>query len=156
MPSQSASWASTEATSPQCPPSDDQVIEPIAIVASHAPSSCAFTALCRPSLIVLQDGVTLRNRERITALAARTNLPAIYQIQEYVRAGGLMSYGLNYCDHFRRAGEYVGKVLGGTKPSELPVELPSKFELVINLKAARAMGITVPPAVVLQADAVID
>ena len=105
--------------------------------------------------IVLQDGVTLRHREQITKLAAKANLPAIYQIRQYPEGGGLMSYGLNYCEHFRRAGSYVAKVLKGMKPSDLPVELPMMFELVLNLKTAKALGITIPESILLRANEVI-
>jgi putative ABC transport system substrate-binding protein len=73
-------------------------------------------------------------------------LPAIYQIREFVQAGGLMSFGLNYCQHFKRAAVYADKILKGAKPDELAVELPTTFELVINLQTAKTLGLTIPPA----------
>jgi putative ABC transport system substrate-binding protein len=82
------------------------------------------------ALVTLQEGVTLANRSQIVDYAAANRLPAIYPIREFVEAGGLISYGLNYCDHFRRAAYYADKILKGVKPSDLPVELPTKFELV--------------------------
>jgi putative ABC transport system substrate-binding protein len=119
----------------------------------------AFASIARTrpnALVVLQDAVTLRHRDQITKLAANAKLPAIYQIREHVHAGGLMSYGLNYCDHFRRAASYVDRILKGMKPADLPVELPTRFELVINMKTARSVGVDIPPAVLLQADALIE
>ena len=108
------------------------------------------------ALVTLQDGVTLANRSRIVGYAAANRLPAIYQIREFIEAGGLISYGLNYCDHYRRGAYYADKILKGLKPSDLPVELPTKFELVINLKTARALGLTVPPTLLATADEVIE
>jgi putative ABC transport system substrate-binding protein len=108
------------------------------------------------ALVALVDGVTLSNRKQIAELARRNQLPAIYQTREFVDAGGLMSYGLNFCHHFRRAAYYVDKILKGAKPADLPVELPSTFELVINLKAAKAIGLDVPPLMLARADEVIE
>jgi putative tryptophan/tyrosine transport system substrate-binding protein len=88
-------------------------------------------------------------------LAAKSRLPVIYQRGEYVEAGGLMSYGANRNDLFRRAATYVDKILKGTKPADLPVEQPTKFELVINLKAAKQISLTIPPNVLARADKVI-
>lgn len=107
------------------------------------------------SLIVLQEGVTFENRSRIVEFVAKNRLPTIYQIREYVEAGGLMSYGLNYCQHFYRGAHYVDKILKGARPTDLPVELPASFELVINRKAARAIGITLPQSVLTRADELI-
>jgi putative ABC transport system substrate-binding protein len=108
------------------------------------------------ALVTLQDGVTLANRSRIVGYAAANRLPAIYQIREFVEAGGLISYGLNYCDHYRRGAYYADKILKGVKPSDLPVELPTKFELVINLKTASGLGLTVAPTLLATADEVIE
>ena len=83
-------------------------------------------------------------------------LPAIYQIREFVAAGGLMSYGLNYCQHFRRGAVYVDKILRGANPAELPVELPTTFELIVNLKSAKAIGLVLPETFLLRADEVIE
>jgi putative ABC transport system substrate-binding protein len=89
-------------------------------------------------------------------LAAKNRLPAIYIAREFVDAGGLMSYGTNVADLFRRAATYVDKILKGTKPSELPVEQPTKYETVINLAAAKALGLAIPTSVVARADEVIN
>jgi putative ABC transport system substrate-binding protein len=107
------------------------------------------------ALLVLADRVFLHNRVRIMDFAAKRRLPGVYAYVELVEAGGLMSYGPNYGDMHRRAATYVDKILKGTKPADLPVEAPRKFELVINLKAAKQIGVTVPPLVLYRADKVI-
>ncbi len=96
-----------------------------------------------------------RYRRRIVELAAKSRLPAIYTQGRWVAAGGLMSYGASWPDLFRRAAVYVDKILRGAKPADLPVEQPTKFELVINLKAAKQLGITIPPSILYQATKVI-
>jgi putative ABC transport system substrate-binding protein len=94
-------------------------------------------------------------RRRIVDLAAKHRLPAVYHWKEYVDGGGLMSYGTDLAEGFRRAAIYVDKILKGAKPAELPVEQPKKFELVINLKTAKQIGFTIPPNVLARADRVI-
>src|SRR5258707_4414805 len=108
------------------------------------------------ALVVWPTPVFQLERRRLADLAAEHRLPAVFQSRNYVEAGGLMSYGPNLPDLNRRAAIYVGKILKGTKPSDLPVEQPTKFELVINLKTAKALGITVPPTLLARADEVIE
>ena len=107
------------------------------------------------ALIMLSDPVTLFNRTPLVDLAAKHRLPAMYWERVFAEAGGLMSYAASDRDLHRRAASYVDKILKGTKPSDLPVEQPMKFELVINLKTAQALGLTIPPALLFQADEVI-
>ena len=106
-------------------------------------------------LIVGQEGLLQANRKRIVELAATHRLPAIYRSMEFIEAGGLMAYGPSYPDLYRRAATYVDKIFKGAKPGDLPVEQPTKFELIINLKTAKALGLTIPPALLLRADEVI-
>jgi ABC-type uncharacterized transport system substrate-binding protein len=107
------------------------------------------------ALLTLADPLTLFHRDRIIEAAAKNRLPAMYELQEFVEAGGLMSYGPSILDNFRRAATYVDKILKGAKPGDLPVEQPTKFELVINLKTAKQIGLTIPPNVLARADRVI-
>jgi putative tryptophan/tyrosine transport system substrate-binding protein len=108
------------------------------------------------SLLVMADTVTASNSRRVVEFAARNRVPAIYEARNFVDAGGLMSYGLDFVDHYRRAAYYVDKVLKGVRPADLPVEQPTKFELVINLKSAKALGLTIPQSLLLRADQVIE
>jgi putative tryptophan/tyrosine transport system substrate-binding protein len=107
------------------------------------------------ALIVGIDDLTQRHRRVIVDLAAKHHLPAIYASREFVEAGGLMTYGVSYPYLYRRAATYVDKILKGAKPADLPIEQPMKFELVINLKTAQALGLTIPPSVLFQADEVL-
>ena len=107
------------------------------------------------ALLVLADRLFLHNRARIMDFATQNRLPGVHAYVELVEAGGLMSYGPSYADMHRRAATYVDKILKGTKPADLPVERPMKFELVINLKAAKQIGLTIPPNVLARADKVI-
>jgi len=107
------------------------------------------------ALIALDDALIISNRTRIIALAARHRLPAVYGYREFPDAGGLMAYGPSRHDMYRRAAAYVDKILKGAKPADLPVERPTKFELVINLKTAKVLGLTVPPSLLARADEVI-
>jgi len=105
--------------------------------------------------LLLGDVLTFEHRRQVTALAATYRLPTMYPLREYADSGGLMAYGADRVVMFRRAAEYVDKILRGTKPSDLPIEQPTKFELVVNLKAAKALGITIPESILLRADEVI-
>jgi putative ABC transport system substrate-binding protein len=119
----------------------------------------AFSDMTRAhagALTVLPSNMFLRERRRLVDLAAKNRLPAVYTSREFVDAGGLMAYGANLADSFRRAATYVDKILKGAKPGDLPVEQPTKFELVINLKTAKALGLTIPPSLLGRADQVIE
>jgi len=107
-------------------------------------------------VLVGRDALVLQQRAQIAALAAKSRLPAVYGFRENAEAGGLLAYGANVSAMYRRAASYVDKILKGAKPADLPVEQPTKFELVINLKTARALGLTIPQSVLGRADEVID
>jgi putative ABC transport system substrate-binding protein len=108
------------------------------------------------ALVVDQDALAQANKELIVSLAARYRLPAMYPARDYAAAGGLVSFGVDYPDLYRRAATYVDKILKGSKPADLPVEQPTKFELVINQRTAKALGITVQPIMLARADEVIE
>jgi putative ABC transport system substrate-binding protein len=108
------------------------------------------------ALIVLSNPLSLAYRTQIAALAAKAGLPTIYLYRAHVGAGGLISYGPDLPDMFRRCGGYVGRILGGTKPADLPIERPARFELVINLKTAKALGLAIPDQLLALADEVIE
>ena len=118
----------------------------------------AFEAAAREradALVVLQEGLTLTQRPRIAELALQGRLPTIYESPQFVEAGGLMAYGVNLPDLYRRAAVYVDRILKGASPADLPVERPVRFEVVINAKTARALGLTIPQHVLLQATEII-
>ena len=118
----------------------------------------AFAAMVKErvgALLVLSDAIFSSHRTRLADLAARSRLPAAYGVRESVEAGGLMSYGPSFLDLFRRSAAYVDKILKGAKPGDLPVEQPTKIELVINLKTAKALGLTIPQSLLLRADEII-
>src|SRR5262249_3927209 len=108
------------------------------------------------ALYVTADALLNPHPIRINTLALQARLPTMHDFRELVEAGGLMSYGPNFASMFRRAAEYVDKILRGAKPGDLPVEQPTKFELVINLKTAKALGLTIPQSLLLRADQVIE
>jgi len=119
----------------------------------------AFAELTRQragALTVIPDGMFLAQADRIIAFALRSRLPAIFGFTDHVAAGGLMAQGANLPEMFRRGASYVDRILRGAKPGDLPVEQPTKFELVINLKTAKALGLTIPPSLLLRADQVIE
>jgi ABC-type uncharacterized transport system substrate-binding protein len=119
----------------------------------------AFTEIRRApaeAVIVLPDPVTVERRVEITGLAARYRVPAIYAVHWFVETGGLISYAASLNEQWRRAARYVDKVFKGAKPADLPVEQPTKFELVINMKAAKTLGLTIPSLLLLRADRVIE
>ena len=107
-------------------------------------------------LVVSSDAWVVAHRESIISAAARNNVPAVYGSSLFARAGGLLSYGIDQVDNFRRAATYVDRILRGAKPGDLPVQFPTKFEMVVNLKTAKALGLAVPPSILLRADEVIE
>jgi putative tryptophan/tyrosine transport system substrate-binding protein len=108
------------------------------------------------ALIAVEDPLTLSNRKLISDFAGRYGLPALYGLREFVADGGLMSYGASLADLYRRTAAYVDKIFKGTKPAELPVQQPTAFELVINLKTAKSIGLTIPATLIALADEVIE
>ena len=129
--------------------------------AEHTPTDYtdAFALIAREhpdALVVSESAANVANRRLIVEFAAQRRLPAMYATREFVNAGGLISYGVEIADLFRRAAGYVDKILKGAAPGDLPVEQPTKFQLVVNLKTAKALGLTVPPSVLALADEVIE
>jgi putative ABC transport system substrate-binding protein len=116
----------------------------------------AFARSSNGGLIVTASALASVHRDPIAALAARHKLPAVYYERSFVNAGGLISYGPDFIDQYRRAASYVDRILKGEKPADLPVQAPTKYELVINLKTAKALGLEVPPTLLARADEVIE
>jgi putative ABC transport system substrate-binding protein len=124
--------------------------------ASEIERAIAAFARANSGLVVIGSAVVAFHRHRIIALAARDKLPAVYQERSYVDSGGLISYGPNFIDQYRRAAGYVDRILKGEKPADLPVQAPTRYELVINLKTAQALGLEIPPTLLSRADEVIE
>jgi putative ABC transport system substrate-binding protein len=136
-----------------------KVVPIIKPVHSDAEIETAIIALGREpggGLVVVPDEFMVTHRAPIISAAARSNLPVVYPQSEFPRDGGLISYGADQVDTFRRAATYVDRILRGAKPAELPVQFPTKFEMVVNLKTAKALGLTVPQSILLRADEVIE
>jgi putative ABC transport system substrate-binding protein len=135
-------------------------VKPIATqVRDGASLDSAIAALAREpdcGLVVMSDVFTMTHHEAIGSLAARYRVPAVYPFRYFATAGGLISYGIDVIDLFKKAGLYVDRILKGAKPADLPVQAPTKFELVVNLKAARALGISIPSSLLARADEVIE
>jgi putative ABC transport system substrate-binding protein len=128
-------------------------------VHSDVEIEAAIVALGREpggGFVVLSGGFQVAQRASIISAAARNNIPAVYNLSAYAREGGLLSYGVDQVDVYRRAATYVDRILRGAKPGDLPVQLPTKFEMVVNLKTAKALGLAVPPSIMLRADEVIE
>jgi putative tryptophan/tyrosine transport system substrate-binding protein len=142
-----AAAASVGAEAIVTPINDMPDLESLLTTEAHEPST---------GLVVIPDAFTIRHRAEITALAARYHVPAIYWSRSFTEIGGLISYGPYIVDEYRRAALYADRILRGSKPSELPVQAPVKFELVINLKTAKVLGLDVPPTLLAAADDVID
>jgi putative ABC transport system substrate-binding protein len=136
-----------------------KVMPIIAPVHSDAEIETAIIALGREAgggLVITGDVFTLQHRAPIILAAARNNVPTVYSLSDFARDGGLLSYGTDLVDISRRAATYVDRILRGAKPAELPVQLPTKYEMIVNLKAAKALGLTVPQSILLRADEVIE
>jgi putative ABC transport system substrate-binding protein len=136
-----------------------KVVPSIAPVHSDVEIETAIIALGREpggGLVVISEVFTFAHRAPIILAAARNNIPAVYPISEFVRDGGLLSYGIDRVDPFRGAAAYVDRILRGAKPSELPVQLPTKFEMAVNLKTAKALGLAIPPSILLRATEVVE
>jgi putative ABC transport system substrate-binding protein len=131
----------------------------LAPVRSDVEIETAIIALGREpggGLVVLPDGFTGPHRASIISAAVRNNVPAVYALSFFARDDGLLSYGPDQVDNLRRAASYVDRILRGEKPGDLPVQLPTKFEMVLNLKTPKALGLAIPPSILLRADEVIE
>jgi putative ABC transport system substrate-binding protein len=142
-----AAAASVGAEAIVSPVNDMAALESVVAAEAHEPSS---------GLVVIPDAFTVRHRAEITALAAHHHVPAVYWSRSFAEVGGLISYGPYILDEYRRAASYTDRILKGSKPSDLPVQAPVKFELVVNLKIAKALGLDAPPSLLARADEVIE
>jgi putative ABC transport system substrate-binding protein len=147
MPSFETAAAALKVEPIVAPVHGDVEIETAIIALGHEPGG---------GLVVMPDVFLIAHRASLILAAARNNVPAVYPQSYYVRDGGLLSYGVDVPDLFRRAASYVDRILRGEKPGDLPVQLPTKFEMVVNRKAATALGLAVPPSIMLRADEVIE
>jgi putative tryptophan/tyrosine transport system substrate-binding protein len=139
--------------------SANQVVPIVAPVQNDVEIETAIIGLGREpggGLVIMPDLFMVEHRASIILAAARNNLPTVYNFSGFTRDGGLLSYGVDQVDTFRRAASYVDRILRGEKPSELPVQFSNKFQLVINLKTAKALGLTIPPNLLALADEVIE
>jgi putative tryptophan/tyrosine transport system substrate-binding protein len=116
----------------------------------------SFVRISNGGLIVIANPITIVNRQQIITLAGQYRIPAIYSYRYFVIEGGLMSYGADPTDLFRRSASYIDRILRGEKPGDLPVQQPTKFDLVMNLRTAKAIGLTIPPSLLARADEVIE
>jgi putative ABC transport system substrate-binding protein len=136
-----------------------KVVPITVLVHSDVEIETAIIALGREpggGLVVMPDVFTTVHRAPIISAAARSNIPVVYSLSVFARDGGLLSYGPDLVDNFRRAASYVDRILRGEKPADLPVQFPTKFEMAVNLKTAKALGLAVPPSIMLRADEVIE
>jgi putative ABC transport system substrate-binding protein len=147
MPSFEAAARSLKVVLTTAPVHDDVEIETAIIGLGREPGG---------GLVVMPDPFTIGHRASIISAAARNNVPAVYAVSEFVKDGGLLSYGVDQVDTYRRAASYVDRILRGAKPADLPVQMPTKFEMAVNLKTAKALGLTVPPNLLAVADEVIE
>jgi ABC-type uncharacterized transport system substrate-binding protein len=151
-------WTSALKRLQEAAPALSMKLQPLGVRASGE-LEAAFAAATREkagALLVVQDGAFSPDRQRIADFAAMSRLPAIYPNRPYVEAGGLMAHGVDFPDLLRRAAGYVDKILKGARPGDLPVEQATKFHLVINMKTAKALGLTIPPSLLARADQVIE
>jgi putative tryptophan/tyrosine transport system substrate-binding protein len=132
------------------------VSSPVATAANIEQAIESFAGTPNGGLLLPPDGTTILHRDLVIALAARHKLPAVYAFDFFVVAGGLMSYGIDQDDNFRLAASYVDRILRGDKPADLPVQAPTKFETIVNLGAAKAIDLTIPPGLLVAADEVIE
>jgi putative ABC transport system substrate-binding protein len=132
------------------------IIEPVHSDAEIETAIIALGREPRVGLVVMPDTFMQAHRALIISAAAQNNVPAVYNLPEFAREGGLFSYGPDLVDPYRRAASYVDRILRGEKPGDLPVQLPTKYEIVVNLKTAKALGLTVPQSILLRADEVIE
>jgi putative ABC transport system substrate-binding protein len=136
-----------------------KLVPSTALVRNDAEIETTIAAVGREpggGLVVAPDGFLRAHRAPIISAAARNNVPVVYYVSDFVREGGLLSYGVDPVDGFRRAATYVDRILRGAKPRDLPVQLPTKFEMVVNRKTAKALGLAIPPSILLRADEVIE